>query len=772
MNKFIGLKQGSAEWLLKRSKILTATNISTILNYNVYESRIKLLQRKISGEIQSINNKAVDHGNKYEDIARLVYEEKTNQSVFVPGLIMHPNIEYLGASPDGIVEDSHLVEFKCYYSHGITDSIPINYWVQMQIQMEVCGYDKCDLVECIFKEYKNKEEYEKDSIFKKGILTLDNIDSYWKLVDFKITQVNRDIEWYLSNFKTIEKFWKSVEYYKINKIQNKRELDSDILKVEDNNIDFSKMYNYQKIDNYIMNDSIIDYLELFSNKYRYGLSKFQKMNKERKCLFTHQIMNCFGNKTIIMQPEEIISNEKVLETKAAIQSKKPVIFGGILIDLNSNIYCRYDCLILGKHIPKIDNYTFIPEVYYNIQILNKTITTYKHTIKITNNSDCRKYKARSVLLNNLLNKEQSNINTHLSLIIDKSFNTLNDFIIVNLLDDNIIETVSNGLIFYKNIVENKDTIDIYNPTESSIKLIPNMKNDNHSWSSVKNKIANKINPITLILNCGISQQNNCIENGIYSFTDEKLTTSILFNKKKMNELIKSQINQIIHINKKDSVELLSCSSSIKDIIDLQSQCKYEFYVDFETTRLIDDTEVLYLIGMGVSINSNWEFYSFVLDINNPNGEKEMVIEWIHKMISIRTINNVANKYKIWHWSDAEPAILKRIISKYTAFIIPKLEWKDLREIFTKEQIVIKGAYNYKLKSIVNSMYKHGFITSNYNNVECTSGVDALVDGYECYSSAKRMELPLAYYLTEKSIIEYNRLDCYSLYEIVQYMRTV
>ena len=162
--------------------------------------------------------------------------------------------------------------------------------------------------------------------------------------------------------------------------------------------------------------------------------------------------------------------------------------------------------------------------------------------------------------------------------------------------------------------------------------------------------------------------------------------------------------------------------------------------------------------MGVSINSKWSFYSFVLDVNDSNGEKKLILEWISKMSSIKRENNIYKKCKIWHWSDAEPAILKRTISKYLELDIQKLNWIDLREIFVKEQIVIKGAYNYKLKNIVNSMNKHGFITSNYNNIECDSGIDALVDGYECYSSAKRMKLPLTYYLNTKSIIEYNCME--------------
>ena len=93
-------------------------------------------------------------------------------------------------------------------------------------------------------------------------------------------------------------------------------------------------------------------------------------------------------------------------------------------------------------------------------------------------------------------------------------------------------------------------------------------------------------------------------------------------------------------------------------------------------------------------------------------------------------------------------------------------------MFTGEQIVIKGAFNYKLKSIVAALFKHGLIKSSYASLICDSGIDAMVDGYNCYMSASRMNIDIQHYLIDKNIIEYNRLDCYTLFEMLQYLRCI
>lgn len=93
------------------------------------------------------------HGKKFEEIATRLYRKKFNTDVIEFGLLQHPKLSYLAASPDGITPDGIMLEIKCPYSRKIQEGIPpIWYWVQMMIQLEVADLNQCDFLECEIKE--------------------------------------------------------------------------------------------------------------------------------------------------------------------------------------------------------------------------------------------------------------------------------------------------------------------------------------------------------------------------------------------------------------------------------------------------------------------------------------------------------------------------------------------------------------------------------------------------------------------------------------------
>jgi hypothetical protein len=55
-----------------------------------------------------------------------------------------------------------MVEIKNIVNREITGIPKEEYWIQMQIQMEVCDLEACDFVETRFKEYENAEDYAQD----------------------------------------------------------------------------------------------------------------------------------------------------------------------------------------------------------------------------------------------------------------------------------------------------------------------------------------------------------------------------------------------------------------------------------------------------------------------------------------------------------------------------------------------------------------------------------------------------------------------------------
>lgn len=118
-----------------------------------------------------MSNDATRWGQKYEDIAIRLYTLLTNDTVHEFGLICHPELPWLGASPDGITNKGVMIEIKCPKSREITGIPPFHYFVQCQIQLECCNMDMCHFLECEINEYTEQEWLDRHIYsYPKGIL--------------------------------------------------------------------------------------------------------------------------------------------------------------------------------------------------------------------------------------------------------------------------------------------------------------------------------------------------------------------------------------------------------------------------------------------------------------------------------------------------------------------------------------------------------------------------------------------------------------------------
>ena len=95
----------------------------------------------------------------------MIYEDIFNTKIESVGCIPHDTYPFIGASPDGINIDpssklyGRLLEIKNVKSRKIDGIVSKPYWVQTQIQMEVCNLNECDFLETKFIEYDNYNAY-------------------------------------------------------------------------------------------------------------------------------------------------------------------------------------------------------------------------------------------------------------------------------------------------------------------------------------------------------------------------------------------------------------------------------------------------------------------------------------------------------------------------------------------------------------------------------------------------------------------------------------
>ena len=184
--------QKSQEWLDLRGNMLTASDCATAIGLNHYETPFDLLLKKCGKGPVFTGNEATRHGEKYEDEARILYEQRHNEVVHEIGLCPHPKYTWLGGSPDGVSESGKLVEIKCPMSRDIGNGdVPVHYMPQLQMCMEIL-----DLEEADFIQYKPAET------------------NWPRPEEFTVVNIKRDREWWEKYFPVMEEFWQKVLYHR------------------------------------------------------------------------------------------------------------------------------------------------------------------------------------------------------------------------------------------------------------------------------------------------------------------------------------------------------------------------------------------------------------------------------------------------------------------------------------------------------------------------------------------------------------------------------
>ena len=207
--------QRTKEWYEFRHNLITASNAykafesQNTKNQLIFEKCQPLItDEKISSEPQIVNiNTTLHWGQKYEPLSVFIYEHMYNTTIEDFGCIQHYKYECIGASPDGINVDPHserygrMLEIKNVVNREI-DGIPKKeYWIQMQLQMEVCNLDECDFLETKFVEYESAKEFDEDGTFttsqddkRKGIILYFSSTNGRPLYVYKPIKINTEVD--------------------------------------------------------------------------------------------------------------------------------------------------------------------------------------------------------------------------------------------------------------------------------------------------------------------------------------------------------------------------------------------------------------------------------------------------------------------------------------------------------------------------------------------------------------------------------------------------
>jgi len=184
--------QKSEEWLALRGNMLTASDAATAIGENHYQTPHDLLLKKCGLGEKFTGNDATRWGEKYEDVARELYEERYGEKVHEIGLVPHPEHKWLGGSPDGVSESGKLIEIKCPMMRKIIPGeVPAHYVPQIQLCMEILNLESCDFIQYAPTELTWPEP---------------------EVLD--VTHVKRDRAWFAKYLPVMDAFWKKVLYHR------------------------------------------------------------------------------------------------------------------------------------------------------------------------------------------------------------------------------------------------------------------------------------------------------------------------------------------------------------------------------------------------------------------------------------------------------------------------------------------------------------------------------------------------------------------------------
>lgn len=706
----------------------------------------------------------------------------------------------------------YIDEMSCLYKIKIfEDGYPITSGSEYPENIEKLPEDKLYSRLDLFLKQVNRSSFvsENNSIFK---FSFDN---------------NSNIYHYILD-SVVEKKEKFSDY-QIDSKKRKRSYSEDYRTKEDD-IDWTQMVSASRVRNYLLNDTLIDWLSEYNvtsinqnistnlpnsssllDRFENNMvDEFTKHIMEQGNLFEKEVMKLLSSKHKVVQASESFQAREKRNFDYTVELMKegvPIIYQAVLHNYENKTYGCPDLLVRSDYINKIFNQDIIEDsrtkcknlilgvdyYYVVVEIKHSTLHFNVDFKTLRNRDSIPAYKGQLYIYNEALSKIQG-YNLNKAFIIGKMWswrertgtNFLEKLGVVdfNDFDSNYVDQTQDAIKWVLR-VRNEGNRWKLTPIPSIPELYPNMNNEKDGqWKSLKKELANKINEITCLWMCGIKNRLIAHGNNITSYKDEDCNSEALGFKKGN---IYDTLNKIIDINRNEE-RIISPSKVKKRLICDKAwrsinEDSLEFYLDYETMNsnighvIIEDNNIgyeenqfIFQIGVGYIKNNKWTYKSFLAQTNNLLGELTMINNFWTYIDKVKKDENMEKEHFV-HWYGAEPISYKKL-QKRVETIGVKLREKnflDLYKLFREEPITINGSLNFSLKSVAKAMNKNNLIKTDWNsNNPCSNGLNAMLLAHKVYSEGKGS-------VSEKNvimnnIIHYNEVDCKVLWEILTYVR--
>lgn len=155
------MEQRDSDWFAERAGKFTGSRFSALMaktragkpaatRKNLIASLV--IERITGACVETYQNAAMLRGIELEPVARDAYQDRYFVGVDEIAFINHPELDYVGVSPDGLVGDDGMVEIKCPSAEGkhldalLKGSHAVEYKWQLQGQLWVASRQWVDAV--------------------------------------------------------------------------------------------------------------------------------------------------------------------------------------------------------------------------------------------------------------------------------------------------------------------------------------------------------------------------------------------------------------------------------------------------------------------------------------------------------------------------------------------------------------------------------------------------------------------------------------------------
>lgn len=577
---------------------------------------------------------------------------------------------------------------------------------------------------------------------------------------------------------------------------------------------WKKMVSPSSTRNYMLGDTLVDYL------------KEMKLVTHESDAFIQHIMDAgtdFEDELIALLESKGVQNTKIanhhyeskswdkyLETIEVMKRGDNIIYQGVLINMDNGTYGMPDIIIRSDYINKLFGYNVISDEeaslgsptlgthwhYKIIDVKHSTIHLDCTGVYITNNENIPAYKGQVYIYTEALNRIQG-INIMKGFIWGRKYEYISNGmknVITNFLtklgtidyndrDSEYVEKTKQAIEWVRDLRFNshKWKLDTDNLANMRKELFPNMNFISDScYMKFKKELAHKIGDITLLWNCGMKERMIAHSKGIYSIYDPRLSAEMMGMKESRTSEV---INMMLDINKngKAATNFIPNTFSAEENNWLETDSNtMEFSIDFEMCAHTYDSTIkdgnineynpsyIFMIGVHYVIDGTEYYESFVMKEKSDASEKEMYDRFYDYIKSKMFLHN-KDVAKFYHWYPAETKCYNEFKNKHKShdFCDENFKFYDLSRVFTKQPIVINGVYNYKLKTVVRALHAMGYIKTSWDDMnQCGDGLTAMFLASQYYDMPESERDGKVM----NDIIEYNKVDCSSVSELLEFLR--